>query len=172
MASFEIKSAREARENVDLRQILTEIVNNLTIKDEKIKSLENKVADLEARVDECEIYSSKDCIIMENLLIKNCNNGNVPPLSHQVCDFLKSYINYETHPSSFEACHPLGSWKNGTFAPAVIVKFVYFGEKMSFMAVNLGYQGHQTLLMVKLCTSKRGSHPNSVKSKTNPKRQG
>ena len=125
MASFEIKSAIEAIENADLRQILTEIVTNLTIKDEKIKSLENKVADL----DECEIYSSKDCIIMENLPIKNFNNGNVPPLSHQVCDVLKSYINYETHPSSFKACHPLGPWKNEKYAPAIIVKFVYFGEK-------------------------------------------
>ena len=129
MASFEIKSAIEAIENADLKKILTEIVTNLTIKDEKIKSLENKVADLEARVDECEIYSSKDCIIMEKLPIKNFNNGNVPPLSHQVCDFLKSYINYETHPSSFKACHPLGPWKNEKHAPAIIVKFVYFGEK-------------------------------------------
>ena len=42
MASFEIKSAIEAIENADLRQILTEIVTNLTIKDEKIKSLENQ----------------------------------------------------------------------------------------------------------------------------------
>ena len=46
------------------------------------------------------------------------------------------------------------------------------GIQRRFMAVNLGYQGHQTLLMVKLCTSNRGSHPNSVKSKTKPKRKG
>ena len=58
MTTLEIKSAVEALENADLRQILTEIVTNLTIKDEKIKALENKIADLEARVDECEIYSS------------------------------------------------------------------------------------------------------------------
>ena len=66
---------------------------------------------------------------MEILPRKNCNIGNEPLLSHQVCDFLKSNNNYETHPSSFKACHPLGPWKNENFAPAIIVKFVYLGEK-------------------------------------------
>ena len=66
---------------------------------------------------------------MENLPIKNPENGNVSPLSHQVYDFLKYYLNYDTNPGNFKACHPLGSWKNEKFAPAVIVKFLYYDEK-------------------------------------------
>ena len=63
--------------------------------DERILALENRVAKLEERVDECEKYSSKDCLIFENLPIKK-PEGKVPTLKHQVCDFLLKYLNWET----------------------------------------------------------------------------
>ena len=52
----DIQSAIDALENAELRQIRTNLVTNLTTKDDQIKALENKVAELEARVDDCEIY--------------------------------------------------------------------------------------------------------------------
>ena len=50
------------------------------------------------------------------------------PLPLQVCEFLKVFLNYNTHPANFKACHILGK-DNGRYPPAVIVKFVYFEEK-------------------------------------------
>ena len=165
MSISDIQSAIDALENAELRQILTNLLTNLTTKDDQIKALENKFAELEACVDDCEIYSSKDCIIMENIPIKNPENGNVSPLSHQVCDFLKYYLNYDTNPGNFKACHPLGSWKNEKFAPAVIVKFIYLMRKTKSMDESLGCRGLPILSMGNQFILKKGSRPNRGKSK-------
>ena len=129
MPYFEPNEAIDAIENSQLKQILTELVTNLRKKDEQITYPENKVAGLESRVDECETYSSKQYLIMENLPITNDINGNVPHFSHQVCDFLKQHVNYETHPSNYRACHPLKPWKNEAYSPATFVKVMYVSEK-------------------------------------------
>ena len=56
-------------------------------------------------------------------------NRSKEPLSHQVCRFLQTHMDHQTTPASFKACHFLGKWKNDRFPPAIIVKFIYFGEK-------------------------------------------
>ena len=94
------------------------------IKEEKNNYLEIKAADLESRMDECETYLSKERLIVQNSPITNDINVNLPPLTHQECDFLKQYVNYETHPSNFKACHHLRHWKNEKYAPAKIVKLI------------------------------------------------
>ena len=65
MAIFEIKSPIEALEKANLRQVRTEIVTNFPIKDQKIKSLFYEVAELDGRVNECEVYSANDRISLE-----------------------------------------------------------------------------------------------------------
>ena len=111
--------------DTNVRQIFDKLLTDLGKKDEIILDLANKVDDLEQRVSAQERYSSKDCLILENLPIVN----NQVPLSHQVCDFLAQFLQYKTSPSNFKACHLLGTWKNINYPPAVIVKFLYFGEK-------------------------------------------
>ena len=38
-------------------------------------------------------------------------------------------MSFETCPGNFKTCHPPGPWKSGKSAPAIINKFIYFGEK-------------------------------------------
>ena len=111
--------------DTNVRQTFDKLLTDLGKKDEIILDLANKVDDLEQRVSAQERYSSKDCLILENLPIVN----NQVPLSHQVCNFLAQFLQYKTSPSNFKACHLLGTWKNINYPPAVIVKFLNFGEK-------------------------------------------
>ena len=110
----------------NIRDVLSYFAELLKEKDNTINLLQNKVADLQNRVTQQEIYTSKDCLIIQNMPISG--DGNVP-LTHQVCDFLANYIGHKTNPSNFKACHFLGKWENSATPPAVIVKFIYFGEK-------------------------------------------
>ena len=113
-------------EEGNVKQLLQHLFDELENKGKRISFLEQKVVDLEDRIHEQERYSSKDTLIFENAPI--CNDKNYP-LAEQMCDFLKDYLNFETCPGNFKACHPLGPWKSGKFAPAIIIKFIYFGEK-------------------------------------------
>ena len=80
---MDLLKAIQSLENDKLSSILLQF-NEITQKrDSEITLLRNKAADLEARVIEQEIYSSKDCLIIENLPIEDRN----APLSHQVCHF-------------------------------------------------------------------------------------
>ena len=138
MADFNVSETIDSIENSELKKLLLHLFTKLSARDERILALENRVAELEERVDECEKHSSKDCLIFENLPIKK-TEGNVPTLEHQVCDFLFKYLNWETYPHNFKACHPLGSWKIGYPPPAIIVKFMYFNEKKTrFLEGNHG----------------------------------
>ena len=114
-------------EDKHCRNLLAELFRSLELKTNKIRCLEDKVEVLETQVAEQEKYSSKDCIIIENMPIHRSND----PLSHQVCPFLQTHMDHQTTPASFKACHFLGKWKNDRFPPAIIVKFIYFGEKDS-----------------------------------------
>ena len=115
----------QSLENDKLSSKLLKFNEIIQERDSEITLLRNKVADLEARVIEQEIYSSKDCLIIENLPIEDRN----APLSHQVCHFFQKFLNHETRPNNFKACHYLGKWQSNTFPPAVIVKFLFFDEK-------------------------------------------
>ena len=76
----------QSLENDKLSSILLKFNEITQERDSESTLLRNKVADLEARVIEQEIYSSKDCLIIENLPIEDRN----APLSHQVWHFFKS----------------------------------------------------------------------------------
>ena len=115
----------ETLEDGNLRQILTDFPQKLEMKDERIVQLENRVASLEHCVSQQEKYSSKDCIIIENVPLRRSDQ----PLTHQVCQFFSKFLQCLTQPSNFKACHPLGPWKELNYPPAIIVKYVYFGEK-------------------------------------------
>ena len=47
----------------------------------------------------------------------------------QVRNFLKNYLNYESHPSNFKTCHFLGKFEAEKKQPPVMLKFIKFGEK-------------------------------------------
>ena len=83
MSQLNIKNALQNLENPNLRFLISHLLEQLSIKDEKILSLEKRVTDLEVRVKECEAYSSKDCIVIENAPL----NPNIEQLDLQVCDF-------------------------------------------------------------------------------------
>ena len=115
----------QSLDNDKLSSIILKFNEIIQERDSEITLLRNKVADLEARVIEQEIYCSKDCLIIENLPIED---RNAPPF-HQVCHFFQKFLNHETRPNNFKACHYLGKWQKNTFPPAVIVKFLFFDEK-------------------------------------------
>ena len=115
----------QSLENDKLSSILLKFNEIIQERDSEITLLRNKVADLEARVIEQEIYSSKNCLIIKNLPIEDRN----APLSHQVCQFFQKFLNHETRPNNFKACHYLGKWQSNTCPPAVIAKFLFFDEK-------------------------------------------
>ena len=110
-------------ENTNLSTILTKLYALILEKDGEILELRNKVTNLEERITEQEIYSSKDSINLENLLL----NHSKESLSEQVCLFEK-FLGYKTFPSRFKACHRLGPGSSNKPA-AVIVKFIFFDEK-------------------------------------------
>ena len=66
MPELNIENALQNIENINSRYLLSHLLEQLSTKDKKISPLENRASDLEVRVDECEIYSSKDCINIEN----------------------------------------------------------------------------------------------------------
>ena len=61
MATFDIQKATEAIENPDLKDTLSHLITQLSTKYERILAYENRITELEERVDECEKYSSKEC---------------------------------------------------------------------------------------------------------------
>ena len=122
---MDLLKAIQSLENDKLPSMLLKFNEIIQERDSEVTLLRNKVADLEARVIEQEIYSSKNCLIIENLPIEDRN----APLSLQVCHFFQKFLNHETRPNNFKACHYLGKWQNDTFPPAVIVKFLFFDKK-------------------------------------------
>ena len=121
----DLKQEIEQLEDNGIKGIFNKILSKLIDKDEIILQLQNRVTELESRVLETEKYSSKDCLIIENMPEVD---GNLP-LATKVCAFFDLYLSWKTDESSFKACHYLSSPKFGRTPPAIIVKFVYFGEK-------------------------------------------
>ena len=56
-------------ENIDpkLKDLLQGLIENVNTKDDIIDGLQNRVHFLENKVNEMERYSSKDCVILQNL---------------------------------------------------------------------------------------------------------
>ena len=112
-------------EDENCRKILEHLLGTITSKNNEINMLHQRVFELEKRISTQEKYTSKDCLIVENMPLTRSNE----PLTKQVCQFLKDYLNYSTTPSNFKACHLLGPWTNENYPPAIIIKFIYFAEK-------------------------------------------
>ena len=55
-------------------------------------------------------------------------DGNLP-LATKVCAFFDLYSNWKTDETNFKVCQYLSSPRTGRKPPAIIVNFVYFGEK-------------------------------------------
>ena len=72
-------------EEGNIKQLLQHLLDELENNGKKISFLEQKVVDLEDRIDEQERYS-KDTLICENAPIFNDKNYS---LEKQMCDFLK-----------------------------------------------------------------------------------
>ena len=68
---IDLLKAIQSLEKDKLSSIILKFNEIIQERDSEITLLRNKVADLEARVIEREIYSSKDCLIIENLPIED-----------------------------------------------------------------------------------------------------
>ena len=75
-------------------------------------------------MNDIERYSSKDCIIINNLPLVH-----VTDYWEDVLTFFSNYLNIKVERDSIVACHPLGPIHNPSQPPAFIVKFVYFDVK-------------------------------------------
>ena len=93
----------------NIRSVLDFLLQQNSDKDQIITRLQNNTTDLKVRVCGQERYTSKDCVIMENLPLVD-EKGLT--LSQQVCNFLRNFLNYDTTPSNFKACHFLGPWRD------------------------------------------------------------
>ena len=91
-------------------------------KSQEIITLKNELCALEQRITLQERYSSKDCLIFEN--VPWDGKEFLPTF---ITRFLSEYMNFLTNPENFKACHVLGSGQKN-MPPANIVKFVYFHE--------------------------------------------
>ena len=125
LSLIERKKALSEIQDDKCKLLFEQLFESLEDKTRRIRCLEDKVDELELRLADQEKYSSKDCIIIENFPLVETTE----PLSHQVCSFFENYLNYKTSPSNFKACHLLGKWSSKDFPPAIIIKFIYFGEK-------------------------------------------
>ena len=134
----------------------------LRIRDEKIIYLENKVADFESRVDECETYSSKKFLVMENLPITNDINGKVSTLSLQICASWNSMSTMEPIAAILKPVTPESLEKRNICTS----KTCHFSAKwMKDMKKNFGLLGHAILTTVDCCFLEKRFHLNSVRSK-------
>ena len=92
-------------------------------KSQEIITLKNEWCALEQRITLRKRYSSKDCLIFENL---PWDGKEFLPTF--ITPFLSENMNFLTNPETFKACHVLGRGQKNT-PPAIIVEFVYFHEK-------------------------------------------
>ena len=92
-------------------------------KNTRIAELESEVAQMKIKVNQLEIYQSKDCLIFRNLPF----SSNETYLSDLI-DLIRSLLNVKTEPRDLKACHLLGRGLPFNPPPA-IAKFVYFDKK-------------------------------------------
>ena len=81
-------------------------------KDKTIEQLQAKLGELEDRLLQQERYTSKDCLIFENLPMNYYDK-----LDLQTQNFLRQYLNYTVPLKNMKACHLLGSWNNSKYPP-------------------------------------------------------
>ena len=154
MERSDLKKDIETFEDPKLRRVLLELYGNLMKKDNVIISLQNRLSELEKRVVDNENYTSKDCLIFENM--PRTTDGRPLPL-HVCCEFLKVFLNYNTQPANFKACHLLGKG-NGRYPPAVIlVNSCTSRKKVKYIVVSHGWPETRIPTMVVQSLSKSDS---------------
>ena len=104
------------------KDLFESLVICLQGKDSEIRNLSNRVIYLEVRINELERYSSKDCVIIQNLSMLH---GNI---IRDVLDLFNNILGLDVSDYDLKACHPLGIMCRNQ-KTSVIVKFVYFETK-------------------------------------------
>ena len=105
-----------------LKDLLQGLIENVNTKDDFIVGLQNQVYFLENKVNEMERYSSKDCVILQNLPLRPGN------FTQDVLAFFNCVMGVEVNSYDLKTCHTFGPVTQNQKC-VVIVKFVYFDIK-------------------------------------------
>ena len=123
MANFNIEQALSEVKDSSTKQLIEFLLSESNKKSQENFTLKNELCALEQRITLQERYSSKDCLIFEN--VPWYGKEFLPTF---ITRLLRDYMNFFTNPEKFKACHVLGRCQKNT-PPAITVKFVYFHEK-------------------------------------------
>ena len=115
-------------------EFLTELVSNIKEKDKVITTLQKENFYLNKKVNELERYSSKDCIINQNLPLLSPNQS----LVEVVVRLLNEELRIKVMSSDIVPCHFLARFKGTKNPPAVILNFVYFWQKIGLGLAIIG----------------------------------
>ena len=88
-----------------LFEFLSELVSNINEKDQVITTLQKEVCYLNKKVNELERYSSKDCIIIQNLPLLSPKQS----LVEDVVRLLNEQLQIKVMSSDIVACHFLSA---------------------------------------------------------------
>ena len=124
MTSEFISKFETVKDSLDskTKDLFERLVICLQGKDSEIRNLSNRVNYLEVKVNELERYSSKDCVIIQNLPMLH---GNI---IRDVLDLFNNILGLDVSDYDLKACHPLGIASRNQ-KTSVIVKFMYFETK-------------------------------------------
>ena len=115
----------ESLQNDSLKYIMGNLLKLSIEKDKTIEQLQAKIGELEDRLLQQERYTSKDCLVFENLPMNHCDKLDI-----QVQNFLRQYLNYTVPLKNMKAGHLLRSWKNSKYPPPPrSYRKIHLGEK-------------------------------------------
>ena len=105
-------------------------------RDEKIKRLESKLSNVEARVEELEQYSRRNCLVIHG--IKENPQENTDEL---VCELAKDHLEVEIQPHDIDRSHRIGEKgrldrKGNALPRPIIAKFATYGPRSRFYAAR------------------------------------
>ena len=123
MASLNIETARSEIEDGATKKPIEFLLQQNAAKTKETTELRNEVCSLKKRITVQERYSFKDSLIFETFPLDGKQF-----LPEVVTSFLGEYLNSQTNPGHFKACHVLGRGQLNC-PPAVNVKFIFFHEK-------------------------------------------
>ena len=123
MANFNIEQALSEVKDSSTKQLIEFLLSENNKKSQEIITLKNELCALEQRITLQERYSSKGCLVFEN--VPWDGKEFLPTF---ITRLLSEYMNFLTNPENFKACHVFGRGQKNT-PPAIIVKFAYFHEK-------------------------------------------
>ena len=107
----------------ELKDLLDELLQNLTRKDEVIENLQKDVLHLDRKMNELERYSSKECIIILNLPLFSGSN-----VMQDAVDFFWNVFETNVNVVDHVACRSLGPFTDIRKSPPVL-NLSTFGKK-------------------------------------------